>query len=182
MRRFFRDEPADDPLEARPPERPCTGARQHGAEMAAPDRDQLGYRIGRQLARKATHKFGKGLMDADAEIRSTGIGVQFVQGCQTQDMAGIDRVGIAEPGLDLGDRQLAWPRGKRWARRGRRRGSVFHSVEPVGDSQDRRIGPQRMVEAARAQHCVKAQQPARRHCRHPFAARGAGQRHFRGRD
>ena len=80
MRRFFRDEPADDPLEARPPERPGAGARQHGAEVAAPDRDQLGYRIGRQLARKATDEFGQGLVDADAEIRSARIGVEFVEG------------------------------------------------------------------------------------------------------
>ena len=40
------------------------------------------------------------------------------------------------------------------------------------------IGPERAVEPGRAQHGVEAQQPARRHRRHPLAARGAGQRHF----
>ena len=52
------------------------------------------------------------------------------RGCQTQNMAGIDCVGIAEPGLDLGDRQLAWPRGKRRSRRGRRRGRYSTASSP----------------------------------------------------
>ncbi len=75
-------------------------------------------RIVRQLARKAADEFGERVVDADAEIGAAGIGVELVQRLQLQDVAGVDRVGVAEPGLDLGDRQPARPRGERRARRG----------------------------------------------------------------
>ena len=131
MRRFLGDEPARDALEARPPERPGAGPRQHRAEMAAPDRDQLGS--DRQAGRADSGgRIRRAPRGCDAEIGAAGIGVERVERSQPQDMAGVDRVGVAQPGLDLGHRQLARPRGERRARRGWRRGSVFHRVEAVG--------------------------------------------------
>ena len=40
-------------------------------------------------------------MDEDAALGAAGIGVERVERLEAQDMAGIDRVGIAQPGLDL---------------------------------------------------------------------------------
>ena len=114
-----RDQPVDDPLEARPPEGPGAGARQHrrrNARARSPAVPLAGI-LG-QLARKSADEFGERRVDADAEIGAAGIGVELVERLQFEDMAGIDRVGVAEPGLDLGDRQPARPRGERRARRG----------------------------------------------------------------
>ena len=100
---------------------------------------------------------------------------------EPQDVAGVDRVGIAQPGLDLGHRQPARPRGERRARLGRRQRPVVRRRRAARRPRRSRLGSERAVEPDRAQHRVEPQQPARRHGRHPLAARRAGQRHLRAR-
>src|SRR5205807_632002 len=66
---------------------------------------QLGLGVDRQIPWVALDEFGERIMHGDAELRPAGIGVELVERPETEDVAGIDRIGIAYPGLDLGDRK-----------------------------------------------------------------------------
>ena len=97
-------------------------------------------------------------------------------GFELEDVAGVDRIGIAQPGLDLRHRQLARARGERRARRGRRQRPVVSAARrmPLGGDLGR-LGPTAAPsEPDRAQHGVEPQQPARRHGRHALAAARRG--------
>src|SRR5207237_9762761 len=117
--RLFGDEPAGDALETRPPEGPYPRPRQDRAEFVLPDGDQLGLGVGRQIPWVALDEFGERIMHGNAELGPAGIGVELIERPETEDVAGIDRIGIAGPGLDLGHRELARPGGKRRAGRDR---------------------------------------------------------------
>src|SRR6516162_4689294 len=104
---FRGDEPTDNSFEARPPKSPGAWARQQRAEMRAADCQQLRLRLGRQCARITMNKFVECGMDRDAEIGPAGVGIEFVEWLELEDMAGINRIGVAQPSLDLGHRELA---------------------------------------------------------------------------
>ncbi len=52
-------------------------------------------------------------MDDGAAVARAGRGIDRIERLQAQNVAGVDRVGIAQPVLDGSDRQLAGPRGAR---------------------------------------------------------------------
>ena len=115
----------------------------------------------------------KRLVDRDAEIGAAGVGVELVERPQPQDMAGIDRVGIAQPGLDLRHRQLARPRRERRARRGGRlRAAVRRGWSRAGGGRgDLRVGPERAARARpRAAPCRAATASATARSARPRAA------------
>src|ERR1700704_1290895 len=67
------DEPAGDPLEARPPEGPRPRPRQVCTERATRDVDQFAFRIGRQIARILLDEKGERLVHRNAELGPPGI-------------------------------------------------------------------------------------------------------------
>src|SRR5207237_8997337 len=91
---------------------------------------QFLFGIWRQPMRKAAEEGVEGAVDNGAELGAAGIGVEFLQRAQPEDMAGIDRIRIPQPDLDLSDRKLSRPRRARRARLGRREGPGF--LRPVG--------------------------------------------------
>jgi hypothetical protein len=114
---LFGDEPARDPLETRPPETPDAGAGQQGTERRLADPQQRALGIGGKVARMGLDEIGQRVVDRDAEIGAVWVGVERVAGLELEDVAGVDRIGVAQPGLDLRDRQPPRPRGERRARR-----------------------------------------------------------------
>ena len=125
-------------------------------------------------------KFVERPVDRDAEIGTAGVGIELVQRLELEDVAGIDRIGVAQPGLDLRHREPARPRGERRPGCGRRQWPVmFGPVDLLGGGLDRLVRPERMIESGGAQYRIEAQQPTRRHGRHTLLPRGAGQHHLR---
>ncbi len=122
-------------------------------------------------------------MDEDAALGQARVLVDRVDRPQAQDVARIDRVGIADPGLDRGDRELARPGFDRRPWRGRRAGRVLaRIVELALPGQGRALFgaavPQIFLELHRAQHGFEPQQPARRHGGRALDPRGPGQHHL----
>src|SRR5271155_1552004 len=95
------DQPAGNPRETGPPESPDAGARQDGSELLTANTQQLLLGVVRHPLREAAVKGVERLVNHRAEFSAAGIGVEFLQRPQSEDMAGIDRIGIAQPGLDL---------------------------------------------------------------------------------
>ena len=87
--------------------------------MLAADAQQLRLGVIRHPLREAAKEGVERPMNGGAELGAAGIGVEFVQSPQPEDMAGIDRIGIAQPGLDLRHRKLSRPRRERRTRLGR---------------------------------------------------------------
>ena len=98
-----------------------------------------------------------------------GLGVELVERLQVQHVAGIDRVGIADPGLDLRSPTAgaAAPPAAGAARRPRsaRRVRLLDRSAAAQRDDLRQAGPSAVSEADRAQHRIEPQQPARRHRR-----------------
>src|SRR5439155_12416094 len=97
-------------------------------------------------------------MYGNAELGPAGIGVELVQRPEAENMTGIDRVRIADPGLDLGHRKLARPSGKRRARRDwRARPALFGLVAQRRGAPDLRVRRESALEPDRAQYRVQPQ-------------------------
>ncbi len=126
----------------------------------------------------ATEEFLENLVHRYAEFGAAGVGVEFVERLQTEDVAGVDRVGIAQPGLDLGDRERARARRQRRAGCGRRVRLVRRGVEHFGNARDGRRRGQGAVQSDRAQYGVEPQQPARGHGGRALVTGCAGQDHL----
>src|SRR5206468_10795384 len=90
------------------------------SETRAADLQELALGVFGQYSREAADEFFERLMDGDAEIGAAGSGIELVQRFEIEDMPGIDRIGVAQPGLDLRHRKPARARGK-WRPRCRRR-------------------------------------------------------------
>ena len=179
-RRLLIDQPASDPLEAGPPEGPRAGSRQDRSELLAADAQQLGLGIIGHPPREAANELVERPMDDRAELGTAGIGIELVQGPQPEDMAGIDRIGIAQPGLDLRHGKLSRPRRERRTRlRWRKRPVVLRPIDQLRRLLHHLVGLERAIETDSAQYRVEPKKPARRHGRNTFAPRGAGQRHLR---
>ena len=79
-----------------------------------------GYHIreaGSTAVQELAFTIADGLAYADAAIARAGLGIDRVEHSEFQNMLGVDRVWVAQPMLDLGDRQPCWPRGEWWCRR-----------------------------------------------------------------
>ena len=150
--RLVRDEPAGDALEARPPEGADAGPLQRRAERLAADRDEPRLRIRRQRAGKRAHEAVERLVDDSCRARPRRDRRRADRArLQPQDVARVDRIGIAHPGLDLGDREPARPRRDRRARRRRARGRCAGAP--------RRAAPARR--AARSRRRARSSSPPR---------------------
>ena len=86
--------------------------------MPGADLDQRGGGIGRQRGGKGLGELAQRAVDDDAAVSRARGQVDGVELAQFENMLGIDRVGIAQPVFDLGDRQRCRPRGTRRPRRG----------------------------------------------------------------
>src|SRR5262249_5332825 len=119
-------EPARDALEARPPERPGLGKIFGRAEVLTADLEQFMHRLIRQRGRERFGELAEGAMDDAAAIGSARLEVDGVELLQSQNVPGIDGVGVAQPVLDVGDREGERARVARrpWHRLGDRREAV----------------------------------------------------------
>ena len=114
--------PLRDPLKSRPPKSLGFGKVFERGEMLSSHLDEFSRRIGRQIVGKALAEFAEHGMDEIAALCSARRGVDLVEGRQTQDVLGVNRIGIAQPVFDLGHRQALGPHRKRRFRcRARRR-------------------------------------------------------------
>ena len=84
-----------------------------GPKCARPICQQFRLCLGRQFARITMDEFVERAVDRDAEIGAAGVGVELVERLELEDVAGVNRIGVAQPGLDLRHRELARARGER---------------------------------------------------------------------
>ena len=84
--------------------------RQRLAEGRLAQFQQARLGAGRQRVRKLLQEIVERRMDEGAALRQAGIGIERIERAQPQNVPRIDRIGIADPGLDRGDRELARPR------------------------------------------------------------------------
>ena len=105
---FEFNEPAGDPLKARPPEGAYPGARDIVSEDLVADLQQLVVGVIRKQARVGVLELLQGRVHDGAALRRRRIGVERIERPEPENLLGVDRVGIAYPGLDAGHGNLAW--------------------------------------------------------------------------
>ena len=116
------DEPARDAQEARPPERlRLRDNPADGAKLCSPSAISSLLRIGRQPGGELLGEIADRLVDHAAAVGGAGRRVDRFERMQIEHVLGVDGVGIAQPVLDLGDRQArrAAPRAAASARAAR---------------------------------------------------------------
>ncbi len=124
------------------------------------------------IARK---KLVQRVMDESAALRRAGIGIERVERPQLQNMPRIERIGIAHPGFDGGDRQVARPRRERRARRPAARGLHRRRARRAALPGERPAVGRANAKPGRAQHRFQpraASATARSACHRP-ARRGS---------
>ena len=99
-------EPARDPLEARPPQRAGLRLLHQRREMLFADTAQHAYGVVRQCICVFLGEFTKRFVDRRAAIGRRQRHVDGIERVELENVAGIDGVGIAQPVLDRGDREL----------------------------------------------------------------------------
>ena len=114
-------EPARDAHEARPPERARLRIIVERGELVAAKRSSSLTGSAGKPAAKSFGEVADRAVDDGAAIGGAGRRVDGVERREPQDVLGVDGVGIAQPVLDLGDREPRRPRGARRLRRGPRR-------------------------------------------------------------
>ena len=67
--------------------------------------DQRARRIGRQIAGKALAEFTQHIVDDGAAFGGAGRGVDLIERRQAQHVLGVDRVRVAQPVFDFGNRE-----------------------------------------------------------------------------
>ena len=161
-------------------------------EMPRADLDQRPGGIGGQRGREGLGEFAERAVDHDAAVGRARRQVDGVELAQLEDMLGVDRVGIAQPALDVGDRERGRPRGPRRLRRGRALRLTLRRADraraPRRDilARARRAPLQRSSPATAASRCTKREaRSARRRAwpsrpgsprRRPAPARNRGPR------
>ena len=103
-------EPARDPLEARPPQGAGLRLLHQRREMLLADTTQLADDVGRQRVGVFPGKLAKRFVDCRAAIGCRQRHVDGIERVELENVAGVDGVGIAQPVLDRGDRELCRPR------------------------------------------------------------------------
>ncbi len=167
-------EPVRDAQEARPPERARLRIIGQRREMLFAEREQF-LRSDRPAGWRRTFSVKSPMAPWMTVPRSRAPGgvSTGIERLQAQDIAGVDRVGIAQPVLDLGDRQ---PRRPRRERRLRRRALGGFHVAP----DDRARGRARdSCCRARATSSQRARRRARRCAARSARPRSARRRAWR---
>ena len=113
------DEPRRNALEARPPEGAHAGPLEGGAKGRGADPEQLRERVSGQDSCEFAHETVEGGMDEAAALGGSRIRIERFERLETKDVTRVDPVGIAHPGLDLGDRETTRTGGQGRARCGR---------------------------------------------------------------
>ena len=119
--RSIADEPACGANEARPPERQRRFGHAVFAEHVVGDRDQLQLRIVRQRVAETRRRNAPAPCASRCRAPAGRSRHRADRAVEPQHALGIDRIGIAHPGLDLGDGQRCAAAPRPAARRGRRR-------------------------------------------------------------
>ena len=173
-------EPMRDAQEARPPE----GARfrkiVQGREERLAERDEFAHRLGRQAFGIELGEIADGGVDDGAALGRAGRGVHHVERPQAQNVLGVDRIRIAQPMLDFGDREALRPRRPRRRGRGLRR--RCDARRPIQFAREREIdftAPGRRL-PARAGDSSEPLDEARRHRRRAGDLRRMAQDHLAG--
>ena len=86
--------------------------------MLGADLDERRGRIGGQRGRECLGEVAQRGVNDDAAIGRAGRQIDGIELAQLEDVLGVDRIGIAQPVLDVGDRERGRPRGARRLRRG----------------------------------------------------------------
>ncbi len=124
--RLDRDEPVRRCARSAATRRRATPGRvERGAERRAPERQEPRppHRPAARPGNSRTNRSSARWMKL-AALGRAGIGVERLERREAEHVARIDRIGIAHPGLDLGDREPARPGGDRRARLGRRASGI----------------------------------------------------------
>ena len=144
--RFEAGEPARDAQEARPPERLRVGKIRQRREMLLAELRSARRRVVGQLVLELFGEVADRVVDHGAAVARAGRRVDRVERLAAENVPGVDRVGIAQPSLDLGDRERLRPRVARRLRLGPRDrlGALRRLVErraPARDSARRAPAP-----------------------------------------
>ena len=108
----------------------ASGKSSSAAKCFSPSAMQFVHRVGRQAVGETLGEIADGGVDDGAAVGGAGRGVDRVERLQSENMLGVDGVGIAQPVLDLGDRKARRPRrARRLRRRLRRRFAVLRPIE-----------------------------------------------------
>ena len=145
----------------------ASGKSSSAAKCVSPELDQFARRIGRQssVAKRCVNSPMAAWMKVPRSA-APGAASTVSSGAQPQNVLGVDRVGIAQPVLDLGDRKTFRPRRtRRLRRRLWRRRDLFRPIELARPSRDNF----RRAPIAACQRVAgdrgKALNETRRHCR-----------------
>src|SRR5271169_1323904 len=148
--------------------------------MGLAERDQLAHRIGRQAFGEVLSKVADGGVNDGAALRGARLGIYRIKHPQTQNMPRIDRIGIAQPILDLGYRKTLRSRRTRWLwRRSVRWRDLFRPVELARPGEISVAALDGFLPTPLAGDSGKALDEARRHRRRAVYFRGMTQDHFR---
>ena len=142
--------------------------------------DERARRIGRQIAGKALAEFAQHIVDDSAAFGGTRRGVNLVERRQAQHVLGVDRVRVAQPVLDFGNREALGPRCARRLWRRPRLG--FHVLRPVEAARPGEIDVaslERRLPSALAGHSAEALDKTRRRSGRAADLGGAREKHFR---
>ncbi len=118
-----------DAHKARPPERARLGKILKRFEMRLAQRDKLVRRIGREILGVELGEIADGGVDDGAALGGAGRGIDRIERSHAQNVLGVDRIGIAQPMFDLGDRKALRSCRARRHRRGLRLRP--HPLRPV---------------------------------------------------
>ena len=174
-------EPVGDAQEARPPQRLRLRARHQRQEMLAADLAQFARGMLGQSGAERLREIAERIVDRRSPVGGRQRHVDGFERRQAQDVLRIDRVGIAQPILDRGDRQLQRPcRARRPWRRLRDRRDGFRPVEFVGVVDVFLAGGDSRVPAGLAGDGLKPVQKARRHRRRAADLGGVAEDHVAG--
>ena len=142
--------------------------------------DELARRIVRQLVGEALREFADGGVNERAALGGAGFGADRIERGEPQDVLGVDRIGIAQPVLDLGHRKAGRPcRARRFRRRLRLRRNRLGPVELARPSEIVVAAVARVFPALAGDR-GEALDEARRHGRRAGDLGGMGQDHIAG--
>ena len=173
-------EPARDALEARPPERLGVRKILQRRKMLLAKLDQLADHVIGELVLERRREIADGAVNDVASVPRTRRRVDLVERAQAEDMPGVDRIGIAQPQLDLRDRQRRRPHmsAAASAQAARARLAGCRRVEHARKRDITRAALQRGLPARLARDRGEPLHEARRHRRRAAELGRAGEDHL----
>ncbi len=88
----------------------ASGKSSSAAKCGSPSAISSRAGIGRQFVGEALGEFADGGVDDGAALGGARLGIDRIERPQAQNVLGVDRIGVAQPMLDLGDRKTFRPR------------------------------------------------------------------------